>query len=208
MLTQGEVSSYYDFETPGGEDVYSSIAGQIQGFLANYRQWMDGGPADLARIRIDLDAAEARLRAAPGSETTREALGDVERLRGQLGELEGQVSNWQSTWDTMARWLSSIGAAVGLGFLAIPIGLTIAVAVSAIAALAWVVTTWQSTRTESQTLLALADRVATGDLTAEQAKALYEASKADSGILGGWFSGLGTAGLVAAGILAWILLRR
>lgn len=214
MLAQDIISVYDESVTDpaSGEDVYSAISGKIAAFKADYAAWTAGdGAADVERLGTDLSVIRSTLveaqhaRYAAGDMEGFRALGatiaDVDATMQHQSELAAEVSRWSGTWDTLAGWLAALASAFGLGFI-IPLGLTVAVAVAAIGALAWVVTTWQTTRAKTALFQDLADRMTRGELSPEQVKTLTDNAA------GGWFTGLGTAGVLVLGGVALLLFVR
>lgn len=167
-------------------DLYASIGGQVETFKRNYAAWASEGQASLAQIARDLEAIRQILLKAQQARYQRgdiegmRALGaeiaKVEALQRTHAEVTGTASRWQRSWEVLASWLSQVGSWMGLG-VPILIPLAVGTAVAAIGALAWVINTWQGLRAQTATIKNLADQVARGELTAEQARTIAESAK-------------------------------
>ncbi len=197
------------------QTILGALGSKIAAFKRDYALWQAQGrqevaglPARLAQIKARLGEGQRRLYAAGDVEGFR-ALGaqitQVEALERQAAEIANYAGRWGGAWETLMGWLGSVGSLVGLGFLpVIPLALSIPVALAAIAALAWVIAAWQETRARTQALADLADRVASGNLTAAEAAAL---ARAAAPAPAGWFAGLGgLGGMVGVGVALLVAL--
>lgn len=195
------------------QGILDALGAKVGEFRANFARWQAEGksdlarlPTDLARIKADLLAGQQRLYRAGDIEGFR-ALGaritEVEALERKAAEVASYAGRWSGTWETLASWLGQVGGMFGLGVLplALPLALSIPVALAAIAALAWVVSSWLDTRARAQSLRELAAQVSAGTLTAQQAGELVRAAAPAPGIFGG-LGGLGTTALLVLGVLA------
>lgn len=209
------------------ESLWSQVSGSVAGFLANYAVWTNEGAPGLPGLLVDLQTAREQL-AGAGAETgevdaliqTHGAVSDqaaryggtwdlLARWVGSVQAFLGQQVSTQTAlvesgtagldaWPPLPGRRRTSGQRLGLPLL--PLALTAGIAVAAIAALAWTVNTWQDLRARTATVKDLAQRVASGQLTADQASKLLPSTGS------GFFAGLGTAGLLVAVALGWFLL--
>ncbi len=235
MLHQGELYDLFENVPSGtggetSESLWSQISGSVTGFLANYGVWTNEGAPGLAGLLVDLQTAREQL-AGAGAETgevdaliqTHGALSDqaaryggtwdlLARWVGSVQAFLGQQVSAQTAlvesgtagldaWPPLpGRRRGGVAAQrSGLSLPLLPLALTASIAVAAIAALAWTVNTWQDLRARTSTVKDLAQRVASGQLTADQASKLLPSTG------GGFFAGLGTAGVLVAVALGWFL---
>lgn len=200
-----------------GADLYAGVGDSLARFRAEYAEWTGaGGAAALEQLAAEALASRTTLgierqrRASAGDLDGARALDDAiaqaDQLQADLRAAQDTASQYARTWDTLASWAATVSDTFGLGVLPlIPLGLTVAAAVAAIAALSSVIASWHTAQTKTALVTDLANRLAAGTLTTPQVEALTGAIKdADSS----WFSGLGTVGLVAAGVAAFLFLRR
>lgn len=201
--------------------LWQSLTGKVDQFRRQYAEWTSTASQDLPALEQTLTRAKANLAAA--AERAYKA-GDIEGMRAfnarvteaeallrDLATVQGTASRWQGTWDMLSAWLTQAVweyGTIGLGVLPLLAPIAIATAVAAVGALAWVINTWQTIRARTATIKDLADRVAAGQLTAEQARALAAAAE-PPGIFAGFGAGLGAMiPLLLVGAVALILWRR
>jgi hypothetical protein len=201
------------YQDDAGADLTAAVGSDGPGFLANWQAWTDGRGAE------DLTAAAEQIRAARvvlGQERARIAAegnpDGAAALAGPIADADAayevaraaleSAAEYASTWELLATWYRRVAGVVGLGFPVVPIALGVSAAVAAIAALAYVVTAWRDTRAKADFLTDLANRVQAGTMSASQAATLAENFSPS----GSWFSGLGTAGLVAAAAVVAFLI--
>lgn len=212
-LAAGETSS---------RSLWPEVYAQASTFLSNYQAWQSGGAADLAdalatirAARFTAGQAQAEALAAGDTEGVNALAVTVADLDAAIAEGEqarAQADSYQGTWDTIAAVLQAGGGMVGLGLPLVPAALTAAVAVAAVGALAYVVTTWQATRSKANALASWTADVAAGRLTTAQVTELAKAGGLDTG--SGLLAGLlgGGAGMVlllvgAALVFLWPMRR-
>jgi hypothetical protein len=197
-------------------ELHAAVGAEGPGFLANWHAWTAGNGAQ------DLVAAADQIRAARVMLGTRraelQAAGDPDgaaALAGPIAQADAAqetaraaldaASEYASTWELLATWYGRLAGAVGLGFPVVPIALGVSAAVAAIGALAYVVKSWQETRSRADFLTDLANRVQGGTLTAGQAESLAASFTPTTP---GLFAGVGTLGLLAAAVVAIVFLKR
>lgn len=213
--------AFWEFDVFPSQDLtgesLAPVAAQSDSFLSYWSAWTAGGGLDDLRatvqaaraLRIRLGQARFAAQQAGDGATAAaytEPIAEADATLAALEDALSQAESYNTTWQALASWFGSFAGWTGLGLLpAIPLGLTVAAAVAAVGALAYVVTTWQTQKTRVAFLQDIAARLEAGTLTPAEAATLTEAIDAPAG---SWFAGLGTAGLIAAGVLAWALLRR
>ncbi len=203
------------------KSLWASLTGKVDEFRRQYAEWTSTGRQDLPALERTLTESKARLSAAASAAYK---AGDVEGMRAlnarvteaeallrDLATVQATTSRWQSTWDVLSGWLTQAQweyGTIGVGVLPLLAPIAIATAVAAVGALAWVLNTWQTLRARTATIKDLADRVAAGQLTAEQAAALAAAAQ-PPGLFAGFGAGLGTVlPLLLIGGIALFLWRR
>jgi hypothetical protein len=198
-----------------GESVWSALSGRVDAFLAAYRQWTNaGGMADLDRMRADLQSARAtfagrlaeceRAGDTAGAEALRGHITDTDSTLTSLDDLQSRASNYSSTWDVLARWISSFTSFFGLGVGPILLGIGAAVAVAAVSAMSYFITDWLAVRERVSMVKDLADKLASGALTTAQVSSLVASVPASGG---GWFSGIGVGAIAAIAVVGLLMLR-
>lgn len=195
-----------------GESVWSAIGARAEQFFADYAAWLSTGRAEVALLTADLaDAASVlagsvRVALDTGDTDAERTLAvvssEISDLRILAGDIRETDARWADTWSTLYDWLSSARRTLGLGLAFLPIAITAAVAVSAVAALAWVVASWSDLRTRAGVVKDIAARLAAGQLTPQQARDLT-AAITPAGLFSGFSSVAGVALLLGA---AWLLL--
>lgn len=205
--------------TPGGDSgagVWSAISTRVGEFLDHFTRWTDEGRADVQQIGIELTDARSllagKLRAAydAGQYETVDSLGaaiaTIDTLLAEQDAISQKDAQYGSTWDTLASWVSAVKRAVGLGAVFVPIAISAALALAALSALAWVISSWSSLRTRAAVVKDLANRLASKELTSAEVKTLADTMNSQAGGFGGWFSGLGTTGLLVLAGAAFFFL--
>lgn len=197
-------------------ELEAAVGAEGPGFLDNWQQWIAGnGAQDLAAAaeqirgaRVALGSKRAELQSAgdaAGAAALAGPIADADAAQETARAALDAAAEYGSTWDLLATWYGRVAGVVGLGFPVVPIALGVAAAVAAIGALAYVVTAWKETRSRADFLTDLANRVQAGTLTSGQAEVL---AKNFTPASGGMFAGVGTVGLLAAAVVAFVFLRK
>ena len=197
-------------------ELSAAVGAEGPGFLANWQAWNDGqGSNDLLAAsdqiraaRVVLGTRRAELQAAgdpDGAAALAGPIADADAAQESARAALDAAAEYASTWELLATWYGRAAGVMGLGFPVVPIALGVSAAVAAIGALAYVVKSWQESRSRADFLTDLANRVQAGTLTAAQAETLAASFTPETS---GLFSGIGTLGVVAAAVVALVFLRR
>lgn len=185
-------------QIPNPSEILSALSGRIDTFLSQYRQWTEQASPELSQMRADLWVARSAFSAQGLTDVAQ-----VDALAREIEQIQAEADTWGGTWGVLAEWFSGMFSAVGLSAAPILIAVSVTAAVSAVAALAYIISSWLNVRQRAASVIDIANRLQAGSLTTEQAEVLLQ-EPSWSGALGS----LGGVGMLLVGLtVLWLVAR-